>query len=77
MNYNDENHIYLIFCSLFCSRDPVKVKYIQLVLLSTINYIQTTKACNLCKSLIYSITLLTNVVIVFVVILHISHETQI
>ena len=49
MNYNDENHIYLIFCSLFCSRDPVKVKYIQLVLLSTVNYIQTTKACNLVK----------------------------
>ena len=48
MNYNDGNHIYLIFWSLFCSRDPIKVKYIQLVLLSTVNYIQTTKVCNLC-----------------------------
>ena len=37
MNYNDGNHIYLIFCSFFCSRDPIKVKYIQLVLLSTVN----------------------------------------
>ena len=32
-------------CSLFCNRDPVKVKYIQSAIMSAVNYIQTTKAC--------------------------------
>ena len=48
----DDNHIYLIW-SLFCSRDHVKVNYIQSVILSRVNYIKTTEACNLCESLIY------------------------